>query len=240
MVKVKREEAISLKKIFSILIPLLLMCSPVRAEALESEYNIETGKMWGFPNYVVTFEVSDSDIAEIIRDKRGSNLVRFLNPGEVYVRATFYSGGEPVENYLYLFHVSGEPKGSNAVNRSTFAQEVLELVNAERARHHVRPLRIADDLNRYADIRAREIVNKFSHTRPNGENGVYIMPRGRYRGENLAAGAASPSAVVHQWMNSPGHRANILSADFEELGVGYCFDDDGQYRHYWVQLFRTQ
>ncbi len=228
-----------MKKFFSILIPLLLTVSIVRAEPVESEYDIETGRMWGFPNYVVTFEISDPDIAEVIRDKTGGNLVRFVNPGEVYVRATFYSDGEPVEQYLYLFHVSGEPKGSNAVNRSTFAREVLELVNAERARYHLRPLRLADDLNRYADIRAREIVGKFSHTRPNGENGAKIIPRGRYRGENLAAGASSPSAVVHQWMNSEGHRANILFADYEELGVGYYFDDDGQYRHYWVQLFRT-
>ena len=229
-----------MKKIFSSLLMLLLTVAIVRAEPVEKEYNIETGKMWGFPNYVVTYEISDPNIAEVIRDKTGAHLIRFLSPGDVHVRATFYSGGEPEDTLLFLFHVSGEPKGSNAVNRSTFAREVLALVNAERARYHVRPLRLADDLNRYADIRAREIVKQFSHTRPNGQNGALIIPRGRYRGENLAAGASSPSAVVHQWMNSEGHRANILNAEYEELGVGYCFDDDGQYRHYWVQLFRTQ
>ena len=228
-----------MKKFLLIPLMLLLMVSTVAAQDLTDEINITTGRMWGFPGYVVTFDISDPDIAEVI-DGNGCKLVRFLSPGDVYVTAIFYSGGQPVESYLYLFHVTGEPTGSNAVDRSSFAQQVLEIVNVERAKHHLRPLRLADDLNRYADIRAKEIVRLFSHTRPNGESALNIIPRCRYKGENIAAGTPSPQSVMEQWMNSPGHRANILSADFEELGVGYCFDDDGQYRHYWVQLFRTQ
>ncbi len=229
-----------MKKFFVMLLIILSTVSIVRAEPVEKEYNISTGRMWGFPTYVVTFDISDPDIAEVITSKSGDKLVRFLNPGDVFIRVTFYSGGQPVDTLDCLFHVSGEPTGSNAVNRSTFAREVLELVNAERARYNLRPLRLADDLNRYADIRAKEIVKQFSHTRPNGENGALIIPRGRYRGENLFGGLTSPSAVMYQWMNSPDHRDNILFADYEEIGVGYFFDGDSQYRHYWVQLFRAR
>ena len=218
---------------------MVLMISTVHAQDITEELDISTGIMWGFSGYVVTFEISDPDIAEVVK-KNGNTLVHFLSPGDVFVTAIFYSGGQPVESYLYLFHVTGEPTGGNAVNRSSFAQEVLDIVNAERAKYNLRPLRLADDLNRYADIRAKEIVRLFSHTRPNGESALNIIPRCRYKGENIAAGTPSPQSVMEQWMNSPGHRANILSADFEELGVGYYFDDEGQYRHYWVQLFRAQ
>lgn len=229
-----------MKKFLSLALLMLLLISSVRAEEIEKEFSIETGKSWGFPTYVVTFEISDPNVAEITRNKNGGELVRFVNPGEVLMRAIFYSGGEPVESHLYKFNVTGEPKGANAVDRNTFAQEILDLVNAERARVGLKPMRLASDLNRYADIRAKEIVGQFSHTRPNGENGALIIPKARYRGENLSAGSSSPSAVMHQWMNSRSHRDNILFADYDELGVGYFFDADGQYRHYWVQLFRRK
>ena len=226
-----------MRKILLTALMILIMSSIVRAEEVEKEYDIETGRLWGFPSYVVTFELSDPNVAEVVK-KNGNNLVHFVNPGDVYVRAIFYSGGRPAETHLYLFHVTGEPRGANAVDRSTFAQEILNLVNVERARVGLKPLRLSNDLNRYSAIRAKEIVKSFSHTRPNGENGALIIPKARYRGENLAAGAASPSAVVQQWMESPGHRDNILFGEYEELGVGYYFDNDGRYRHYWVQLFR--
>ena len=229
-----------MKKILLTALIVLMMISIVRAEDIEQEIEIETGHYWGFPGYVVTYELGDPSIAELTKSKTGDTFVRFINPGDVYVRATFYSGGQAVESELYLFHVTGEARGANAVDRNTFAQEVLILVNAERARVGAPPLRLANDLNRYADIRAKEIVKQFSHTRPNGENGALIIPACRYRGENLSAGAASPQSVMYQWMHSPKHRENILFADYEELGVGYCFDDEGEYKHYWVQLFRTR
>ena len=64
------------------------------------------------------------------------------------------------------------------------------------------------------------------------KNGTYTV------GENIAAGSATPETVVKQWMNSPGHRANILNSDYEELGVGYAYKSGSEYGHYWVQMFR--
>ena len=121
----------------------------------------------------------------------------------------------------------------------SFAVEVLNLVNEERARVGVAPLRLANDLQEAAAIRAREIIEIFSHTRPDGSDCFTVMRnRGRTWGENIAAGYPSASETVNQWMNSPGHRANILNPNFRELGVGYAYEDYSTYHHYWVQLFR--
>ena len=127
----------------------------------------------------------------------------------------------------------------SAFAEKNFAVEVLNLVNVERARVGVAPLRLADDLQRAASVRARETVYKFSHTRPDGSDCFTVLKnRGRTCGENIAAGQSTPEAVVDSWMNSEGHRHNILNPDFRELGVGYAYDDYSDYHHYWVQLFR--
>lgn len=128
---------------------------------------------------------------------------------------------------------------SNAYAAENFAVEVLNLVNAERAKVGVAPLRLADDLQDAAAIRAREIVEYFSHTRPDGSDCFTVMQRkGRTWGENIAAGYGTAYETVDQWMNSQGHRENILNPNFRELGVGYAYEDYSTYHHYWVQLFR--
>ena len=127
----------------------------------------------------------------------------------------------------------------NAYAEENFAVEVLNLVNAERAKVGVAPLILAKDLQEAADIRAREIVEVFSHTRPDGSDCFTVMKnRGWTCGENIAAGHASASETVEQWMNSEYHRENILNPAFHELGVGYAYEDYSTYHHYWVQLFR--
>ena len=120
-----------------------------------------------------------------------------------------------------------------------FSTEVLRLVNVERAKVGAPPLSLANDLQQAADIRAREIVQVFSHTRPNGTDCFTVMRnRGRACAENIAAGQDSPAAVVDSWMHSDGHRKNILNPSYRELGVGYAYADGSTYYHYWVQLFR--
>ena len=89
-----------------------------------------------------------------------------------------------------------------------------------------------------AHIRAKEIVRSFSHTRPDGrscfsaaaDSGVSY----RTAGENIAYGYATPQQVVNGWMNSEGHRKNILSASFTGIGVG-CYEHNGVL--YWSQFF---
>ena len=122
---------------------------------------------------------------------------------------------------------------------SDFAMQVLNLVNAERAKVGARPLRLNQDLMDAAAIRAEEITRHFAHERPDGSDCFTLLRnRNRTLGENIAAGSATPEAVVDQWMHSPGHRANMLNKDFKELGVGYCCKEGTEYTHYWIQLFR--
>ena len=123
------------------------------------------------------------------------------------------------------------------------AAEVVRLVNVERAKEGLAPLGTYDSLTKAAQIRAPEIVTLFSHDRPDGTSCFTAMDqtgakKGAYTwGENIAAGNATAAATVEQWMNSPGHRANILNAKFTHIGVGYQHSAGSTYGHYWVQMF---
>ena len=122
-----------------------------------------------------------------------------------------------------------------------FAQEVLELVNYEREKEHLTPLKLSGSLSHYAQIRAKEITKKFSHTRPSGYNCFTVIPKPyKMVGENIAAGQRSAKEVVEAWMNSPSHRENIMNPKFRELGMGYLYLPDSKYKHYWAQIFRVK
>ena len=120
--------------------------------------------------------------------------------------------------------------------------EVLRLVNSERSARGLSPLTTFSTLQSGAEIRAREIVTLFSHTRPNGESCFTVLDEvgiGNYQsaGENIAAGQNSPAAVMNSWMNSEGHRNNILSASYKHIGVGMKHEPNSIYEKHWVQLF---
>ncbi len=126
-------------------------------------------------------------------------------------------------------------------NRETanFAMQVLQLVNVERGKVGAGPLRLSNDLMDAAAVRAEEITRSFSHQRPDGSSCfTLVRNQNRTMGENIAAGSATPEAVVDQWMHSSGHRANMLNRDFKELGVGHCYKEESGYGHYWIQMFR--
>jgi uncharacterized protein YkwD len=123
---------------------------------------------------------------------------------------------------------------------SSYAAEMLGYVNAARAKEGLQPLFLDETLCRGAEIRAAEITGVFSHTRPDGREWDTIFAEvgstANSGGENIAAGNASAADTFDQWMGSPGHRANILNADFVYMGVGYT-PSPSVYGHYWVQLF---
>lgn len=129
-----------------------------------------------------------------------------------------------------------ETDGSQDVSA---AKKVADLVNQERAKAGLAPLEVKVNLQAAAQVRAKEIEKSFSHTRPNGssfssvlaENGVEY----RGSGENIAWGQRSPEEVMNGWMNSEGHRANILNKNFKYIGVGYHVNSNGT--GYWTQLF---
>ena len=112
--------------------------------------------------------------------------------------------------------------------------EVLKLVNNERTIRGISPLVWDKDLGSAAMVRAKEITITFNHTRPDGSRGLNILSKAK--GENIAAGQKTAQKVVNSWMNSPGHRKNMLNPDFKFIGVGHQ-KIDTNYKDYWVQLF---
>lgn len=129
------------------------------------------------------------------------------------------------------------PKTGVSSSSNSFVSEVVRLVNIERANEGLSPLKETAVLDEYAQLRSQEIVSNFSHTRPDGSSPLkYVLGLSGVRtcGENIASGYSTPEAVVDAWMNSPGHRANILKAEFTKIGVG-CYKSGNKY--YWTQIF---
>lgn len=130
---------------------------------------------------------------------------------------------------------------SNAYYVDSYAEQVLGIVNARRAEAGLEPLTMNYTLVSAAKVRAAEIVQSFSHTRPNGtscftawdEAGVGYSGAG----ENIAGGQWSAESVMNAWMNSEGHRANILDGSFTQIGIACYYDPDSPYGYYWVQCF---
>ena len=121
------------------------------------------------------------------------------------------------------------------VNRKyNYAYQVLNLVNAERTANGLSPLVMNESLLESSMIRAAENSILFSHTRPNGELTFYLNDL--IIAENCAYGQSTPETVVEGWMNSAGHKANILESKYTTIGIG-CVEVDGGY--YWVQCFGT-
>lgn len=121
----------------------------------------------------------------------------------------------------------------------SLAKQVAQLVNEERAKAGLPALEFDTEIASAALVRANEITASFSHTRPDGRKFSTVLTDNGIRftgaGENIAWGQKSPEQVMEAWMNSDGHRANILDANFNKIGVGHYQDASG--RNYWVQLF---
>jgi uncharacterized protein YkwD len=130
-------------------------------------------------------------------------------------------------------------------SRASFEGELLRLTNLERQKVGLAPLKLSLPLTRAAQLHSTDMARNsyFSHT---GQNGSSMADRAKatgykysYLGENLAAGKATPEGTIRQWMNSSGHRANILNRNFTEIGFGYENAPNSRYKNYWVQVFGT-
>ena len=131
----------------------------------------------------------------------------------------------------------------SATTASEFERRVLDLVNEERAKNGLKPLVWSDELANVARKHSQDMAtrNFFSHTNPDGLSPFDRIKNAgisyRAAGENIAAGQTTPEAVMESWMNSSGHRANILNGNYTQLGVG-CVKG-GSYGIYWTQCFMT-
>ncbi len=121
---------------------------------------------------------------------------------------------------------------------SSYESEVIRLVNEIRQKNGLRPLTANWELSRVARYKSQDMRDNgyFSHNSPTyGTPFQMLSAFGlsyRTAGENIAKGYASPQAVVNGWMNSSGHRANILNGSYTQIGVGYVSGGN-----YWTQLF---
>ena len=123
-------------------------------------------------------------------------------------------------------------------------QQVVNLVNAERAKAGLKPLKSDWELARVARFKSEDMRDNryFDHNSPIYGTPFQMMKsfgiNYRSAGENIAAGQTTAESVMKSWMNSPGHRKNILSPTFTHIGVGYA--KGGSYGHYWTQQFMSK
>lgn len=131
---------------------------------------------------------------------------------------------------------------TTTVNQASKSMEeqVVDLVNKERAKQGLQALKINSNVSKVAQVKSEDMRDKkyFDHTSPTYGSPFDMLKQFNinysYAGENIARGQKTAEAVVTAWMNSEGHRKNILSANFTEIGVGYATGGSGPY---WTQLF---
>lgn len=140
---------------------------------------------------------------------------------------------------VFIILLATKSNGADTVNLDVtitedynYAYEVLEKVNEERAKVNANPLVMDQDLLDSAMVRAAELVFDFDHIRPNGTSCFTVNSKAS--GENIAIGQSSPASVMNSWMNSAGHKANILLSENISIGIGAVKYGN---RYYWVQLF---
>lgn len=127
------------------------------------------------------------------------------------------------------------------IETKALESEVVRLVNIERAKVGLPPLKENWQLSRIARYKSQDMINKnyFSHYSPTYGSPFQMIESFGLRfsaaGENIAMGQRTPQEVMNAWMNSPGHRSNILNPTFTEIGVGLAKDKAG--RCYWTQMF---
>ena len=166
-------------------------------------------------NHKQIIEPSESSSKEYMRENNSSppsNVQSILPP----------QYNEPIE----------ETPPTTATNEGN---QVFQLVNQRRIENGLTELTYRNDIQDAANMRANEIISTFSHTRPDGSSCFTSVNVNYYAiGENIASGQKSAAEVMNAWMNSPGHRANILSTQFTGIAVGVV-----QYQgvNYWVQIF---
>lgn len=171
------------------------------------------------------YSTSDPSIATVSQD----GVVRFHKEGTGVI---YLTRGDITLCYPF--------RADKAVtDTSRFRREVLRLVNEERVKRALAPLREDAEYQAAADIRAEEITRYFSHTRPDGRPASSALTDSGmaypYMGENIAMGQTTPAEVMASWMTSDGHRANILRSEYTHLAVGLAEREDGAL--HWVQLF---
>ena len=192
----------------TVIIALLIMILPIKASAANTHTVVRGDSLW---RIAVKYEVG---LSEIINANPQIKTPDLIYPGDLI----------------------SIPKADPTTR--AYESEVIRLVNIERSKNGLSPLIEDWQVSRVARYKSQDMRDRgyFSHTSPTyGSPFQMLKSFGisyRSAGENIAKGYKSPAAVVDGWMNSSGHRANILNPSFTHIGVGY--EKDGSY---WTQMF---
>ncbi|WP_052158824.1 S-layer homology domain-containing protein [Halobacillus sp. BBL2006] len=163
-----------------------------------------------------------------------------FKPNQSINRAEFSVTLAATMNHTFI-NESERLAGFSNHELSAFEKRVVELTNEERTSQGLEPLAIDTSLSRVAQYKSRDMIinSYFAHESPTYGSPFDMM--GEYNityqsaAENIAAGMRTPEGVVNAWMDSPGHRKNILDGDLTHIGIGYV--EGGPYGHYWTQMF---
>lgn len=168
-------------------------------------------------------------------------IYRNVARGTYYVRVVTRGAPTPYQLRMFAAPVNTVARRTQLVN------QLQRLVNTERTKHGLQPLKVNAALATAAQRHSRDMAQNdyYSHTSLNGSMALTRVQASGYTprlvGENIAAGQPSAPAVFRAWMNSPGHRANILNPEYREVGVGYhfLFRDFGNFnaQYYWTLKF---
>lgn len=200
-----------MKKFYTAIVAfiLALSCLSISAMAMTDTYTVVKGdSLW---KIAVKYQVGLSEIIEA--------NPQFTNPDLIYPGQKVYV-----------------PLPDSEI--TSYEQQVIDLVNEQRVKSGLKALTANWELSRVARYKSQDMHDKkyFSHTSPTYGSPFDMMKSFgisyRYAGENIAQGYKTPAAVMGGWMNSSGHRANILNSSYTQIGVGYVADGN-----YWTQMF---
>jgi len=170
--------------------------------------------------------------------------VEWINTQKVIERGEFATGElfwiyKDSEGKVWVFVTAPD---KNIYTAERWNEEMLELVNKERAKEGLEPLVLNDQLIEAAMLRAEECSEVYSHTRPDGSDCFSIISSigMNCAGENISEGCESVAEAVEMWMNSPYHRSNIMCEDFTQVGFGFKVKteyNDYNRSYYCTQIF---
>ena len=173
----------------------------------------------------------------VVTVKKGSGnraVLKAVSEGTANVKLTLYNGKTAICK-VSVVDCSDVYSAKTDKDYYSLSHKVYEIVNQERIKAGVKPLRFNDKVYKAAMIRAKECHKYFSHIRPNGKDCFTALSEAgvkqNYAGENIAVGFSSPKSVMEVWMQSSGHRSNILNPVFTDFGCGVC--NTGE----WTQFF---
>lgn len=228
-----------------------------------SDGNVNSGELWAetaitmyqTANFDICVASDAGDIGDMyLQSSNQAVISKFYNASRTWLGYTADRCRYPVVVGTGTTTITGGTYDGRRYDKITvtviappveqWKRDVLNLVNQERAKNGLGALAWSTTCEGAANLRAKEIMSNYSHTRPDGSSWSTTCPipqTGGKSGENLNAGnaAVSPETVVASWMNSPDHRKNILDPDFKYVAIGFVFEPGSKHQTYWSQYFST-